>query len=866
MAQAANEAGVVVGTGPEERALSVRQDAVTTHNANCTDNTSLRGKRSGVGLQSVAKGSSVSDVVSVPKPALTKPHFTKTNGRDGPSSSTKSTLQENGAQSNSTACLETNHAVTKPRYSKTHSQGGQLLSKKNTQGENGPLLNSTACSKTKDDPQYQRNSVVASKPETKNVSQHHSKSLDKNKPEAKNGSQHHSKSLDNNKPETENEVQHQRNGLDTSKPELNAIHSLLAGVELIPVDASSDNSNTESSDITDISLFSVPMTTDMAEAIKRQQKGGSVRYWKAKQLLSNGGHPLSIRPNGGVLPHSVFPHLKPLASDSNGKNGGGEGGGGRAGRDRGGGGGGDAGKGVEGDTEKGGGGGGGGGGGQSTGATTNGVGTFNADRKHNRARERMLRQRSKENATTERQRGSSNSTNSHYNIKNTHFVFGSSLGYPPPPAGYKRSVTSLESLLSMPLPPSSSSLTPNSHTKLTTNGFHPNSQSCDSSLQQKLTQNSNPEPYSYSPQKLTHPPSHNSTPHRLGQLNLAAASSDNGQLRETRQTDTDEHGDHDNNNCNNSNTMVADLTCMQLADTILATRTSDLSRIYEICQTKIRYVDFLERSAMRNGGASSQSPLTSPRDSNDQKIKLTTKLPKPALPDSLRLTQVARRNNWVPSSDSISDPQNSDTSPRTDNGGEGGREERGEGRIRTNPPVTLPSLAPSPGNGLTLTRGLTLSHGIPPTASRTYLVSPLHDTDVTASSPAALCTAGPPGKPILKPYNPITPMKPNNQEASIVNFKHHPSPYLYPHHNHRHNHDPFAPSFPPPPPQPPINGGLSVRGTTMYPFMTEPGGGHSDRMTRRSRSRSEADMRNRAVRFSINDQVFEFAPGEPLIQ
>ena len=235
--------------------------------------------------------------------------------------------------------------------------------------------------------------------------------------------------------------------------------------------------------------------------------------------------------------------------------------------------------------------------------------------------------------------------------------------------------------------------------------------------------------------------------------------------------------------------------------------------------------------------------------------RLVPKPSKPALSDTVRLNAISRRNNWVPALDS--------KEPRTDgrsaarNGGEaserkeggGGGEGNAEGEGSSKTAVTLPSIVSS-GNGLTL------SHGLPSSSPRrTYLVSPLDDepdtyTNSTAVPATLVPTPGVSGKPILKPFN---------QDPSVVKL-----------HSH-HPYDPFFPRPLQPTPHgvPSFNGALSVRGATMYPLSTEGSRlGSPDDGRRRSHSsmarRRDTDLRKRAVRFSISDQVFEFTPNEPV--
>ena len=259
-------------------------------------------------------------------------------------------------------------------------------------------------------------------------------------------------------------------------------------------------------------------------------------------------------------------------------------------------------------------------------------------------------------------------------------------------------------------------------------------------------------------------------------------------------------------------------------------------------------MDFLERSALRNADSSSHNPGVGLRDVDKQ----VSKPPKPAVPDSLRLTTVPRRNTWVPSLDSKeprADGRRSvaaveTSSNRTEAGGGaggGGGKVEGVGRAG----VALPSIV-SPGNGLTL------SHGLPPTASsRTYLVSPLDDDPdsyASAEATAALVPQAVSGKPILKPFN---------QDASVVKLQPHP-------------HDAFfsSPLQTNPPGAQYFNGALSVRGATMYPLTTEEsrlgGSNPGRRRSHSSTARRNSDLRKRAVRFSISDQVFEFTPNEPV--
>ena len=217
-------------------------------------------------------------------------------------------------------------------------------------------------------------------------------------------------------------------------------------------------------------------------------------------------------------------------------------------------------------------------------------------------------------------------------------------------------------------------------------------------------------------------------------------------------------------------------------------------------------------------------------------------------PNNSRYIGPPRLHTWVPSldlkdtalADNLAPP--ADVTPRNAVGGE---VKMDSPRV----PVSLPSLAGAGG-------GLKLSHGIPPSAGRGLLVSPLQDTAGSPSPPPPQVSSSPSivpplalaGKPILKPYT---------QDAAQVRLPRHHDPFsprtIYTHLAGGHEE----------------GGPLSVRGTTMYPLGTEDGrmegSRHGSRRTQSSAaSRKEAELRKRAVRFSISDQVYEFAPGEPV--
>lgn len=325
--------------------------------------------------------------------------------------------------------------------------------------------------------------------------------------------------------------EHRRGPSETSKSLLLFSESLLSRpAELVEGEPGSDTS-AGSSNSTGTPVFCLPLPpplppvpAEMAEAIKRQQKGaGSVRYWKAKHLQSGGGQPLSLKGGSGVVQNAMLPVLKPpMINHSHGAGGGG-------------------------------------------GVAVNGSGSSRADSsKCTRARERLIRQRGKENLLVDGRRSSS----SHgHHCPHTQYMFGHSLGFPQPPAAYRRSVTTLENLLSLPFP------TPS---YLNANPTH------------RLTQVSVPNP----PHKLTQTSTPKAPPLRLGELPQGGSDSQGKtqeEGRELQQHDQVDIASKDQENGENTTT-VSELTCLQLADTILSTKTADLSRFYQICQTKIRYL------------------------------------------------------------------------------------------------------------------------------------------------------------------------------------------------------------------------------------------------------------------------------------
>ena len=291
-----------------------------------------------------------------------------------------------------------------------------------------------------------------------------------------------------------------------------------------------------------------PVPQDMAEAIKRQQKGaGSVRYWKTKHLQSGrAGHPVSLRGgnagfgssnNSADLPgvsagfhHSLLPVLRSTSTGQGAPAGGG--------------------------------------------VTVNGSGLGRL----NKARERMMRQKGRETVLGDLRRGfdnalssSSNSSGGQYSHYHTHYMYGHSLNYPPPPPAYRRSVSTLESLLSLPaLPPPSLPHPSNDSNLLTTDP----SISLLNSV--KLTQLPDPNPVL----TLTQPPLH----HNGSFPDPAEARPAAGRLAEDARS--------------GSSTAVTDMTCLQLADAILSSKSPDFSRFYEICKTKIRYTLYWANNQM----------------------------------------------------------------------------------------------------------------------------------------------------------------------------------------------------------------------------------------------------------------------------
>ena len=321
---------------------------------------------------------------------------------------------------------------------------------------------------------------------------------------------------------------------ETSKSLLLFNESLLSrAVELVEGEPPGSDTSAGSSNSASTPVFCLPLPpvpADMAEAIKRQQKGaGSVRYWKTKHLQSGGGQPLSLRGgSSGGFQNPMFPFLKPSTVN------------------------------------------------HGHGLAVYGGGPSGTDRKNLRARERLLRQRGKENSLADGRRGNnSNNNNSNNNNCNGHnnvhtqYMFGHSLGLPQPPAAYRRSVTTLETLLSLPFPTPSYLY---------------------SNPAQRLTQLSLLNP----PHKLTESPDPKPASPRLCEQHQGSpdlqegAQTDESKLLQQDQVDIASKDQYNDKTV----TTMSELTCLQLADTLLNTETTDLSRFYQICQTKIRYLLF----------------------------------------------------------------------------------------------------------------------------------------------------------------------------------------------------------------------------------------------------------------------------------
>ncbi|KAK7480192.1 hypothetical protein BaRGS_00028577 [Batillaria attramentaria] len=245
-------------------------------------------------------------------------------------------------------------------------------------------------------------------------------------------------------------------------------------------------------------------------------------------------------------------------------------------------------------------------------------------------------------------------------------------------------------------------------------------------------------------------------------------------------------------------------------------------------------MDFLERSA--DAAIATEDTTAQKRSGNNQTDKARNKLPYSLRPRGLLdLAHPAtpRTASKLPSNSDCEDAQEEGVGDGTG------------GAANDRPSVSLPSL-PAAGTGL-LSQGrwsgsaVNNSNFWAPSSSLSNNAPTEGGADTLTCHPAYVPQA-PLGKPILKPPS---------QDATASS-------------DTRCN-DPFSPrSVPLDSSHPEQN--ILVRGTTLFPFSPSNRWSSDASVPRRTHSsKGTADLRRRAVRFSISDQVREFTPSEPLL-
>lgn len=395
----------------------------------------------------------------------------------------------------------------------------------------------------------------------------------------------------------------------------------------------------------------------------------------------------------------------------------------------------------------------------------------------------------------------------------------------PSPFSYTRSMTTVDkSVLFRLLPPESSFssaspfyslpnysgglLKPDSSTSYSTSLPRP----AQSNLLASLPRPTETAPKPILKIKLTHGPPNLTQQHPLGQLPQRALTTDDvtGEINDHfGPKNSYEPTSNRYTSSDSSSLSVGELTCMQLADTLLGTEINDFPRFYQLCRTKIRYVDFLERVALRHSDG--MTPQTE---------------------------GLLRSNTWDASLQDSSNSNDNKLNIKNNSGNSnvGGPRPRGIGGWKSGGnSLTLPSLAPRSSGPATAANGLTFfGSGSEDRASPTT-----NESTSSSPPPQIYIPPFPSGKPILKP---------SSQDAS--------SPVT----GHR-THD--APASEP---RSPLgNQGYAARSDPCGRNKTNNVSGHSRSQTVHGRDTSPSNKK-RAVRFSISDQVREFTPGEPAAQ